>query len=432
MDINDAGPVYRETRIDSVSTNNKNNSLEPLLFLCHRIPFPANKGDKITTFNLMKYLSERFELYLGCFIDDPFDVQYKDDVRKFCKDVCFINIENRSQLSSGISSLMKSRPVSITHYDSPELQDWIDTKIDEHNIEKLFIYSSGMAQFVEDSKYKNKVRVLDMADVDSDKWLQYANNKPIFSSWIYTREYKLLKSYEQKLLADFQAITLITDEERDLFRSLSASEYKEKIVTLSNGVDTEYFSPLASFDYTDKPDTHQKMICFTGAMDYWANVDAVVWFCEEVWPKLKILEPELVFYIVGGKPTEKVQKLAILDGVYVTGRVVDVRPYVAASQCCVGPLRIARGVQNKVLEAMAMAKPVVMTSMAQEGITMPEEQQQYVCDDPDKTALLIHNIVKEPNLEKQLGEINRNWIVSRYSWNGALAKLDTLLDVNTQ
>lgn len=398
----------------------------PLLFLCHRMPYPPNKGDKITTFNLMKYLSERFELYLGSFIDDEFDGQYVNDVKAYCKDVKFIDITQRRYLKSGITSLILREPVSIAHYRSNELQRWVHAVIEKYEINYLFVYSSGMSQFVDFPRYIGKKRVLDMADVDSDKWRQYCENKPFYAKAIYAREYKLLKALEQRVLHNFDAVTLITNEERDLFKSISPKAFSEKIITLSNGVDTDYFDPSAKFDYTDKPDIKGPSICFTGAMDYWANEDAVIWFCEKVWPRIKEKRSELTFYIVGGKPSEKVKKLSSLPGVVVTGRVVDVRPFIMHSSVAVATLRIARGVQNKVLEAMSMAKPVVMTSMAQEGIALPPLQQSLVIDDEETMASCILALISDSTKMQTVGSQNRDWIVKRYSWEGALRPLEKI------
>ncbi|TKB03481.1 TIGR03087 family PEP-CTERM/XrtA system glycosyltransferase [Alteromonas portus] len=420
MDNNDVVPVFSKRRKRETSMK------PPLLFLCHRMPFPPNKGDKITTFNLMNYLSKRFDLYLGSFIDDEFDKKYIDEVKAYCREVKFIDITRKRYLTSGLKSLMLAESVSTAHYRNEELQSWVHEVIDEHRIEYLFVYSSGMAQFIDFPVYKNKKRVLDMADIDSDKWRQYCENKPFYSKIIYAREYKLLKKLEQKILSEFDAITLITDEERDLFKSLSPKAFSNKIITLSNGVDTDYFDPSAQFDHTDSPLAESLSICFTGAMDYWANEDAVVWFCEKVWPLIIEEHPALIFYIVGGKPTERVKKLASIKGVFVTGRVVDVRPYIDKALVAVATLRIARGVQNKVLEAMSMAKPVVMTSMAQEGIALPTEQKRLVIDDEAIMAQTILNLVSDNARSTAIGEENRKWIVDRYSWEGALKPLDKL------
>jgi sugar transferase (PEP-CTERM/EpsH1 system associated) len=266
--------------------------------------------------------------------------------------------------------------------------------------------------------------VLDMADIDSDKWRQYAENKPWFSRWIYSREQKILAKHEQRVLQDFEAVTFITDEEAELFRTLSEKSYQDKIYTLSNGVDTDYFDPKAEFDLTDLPQLVSPSICFTGAMDYWANVDAVMWFCKNVWPQVLTKIPECTFYIVGGKPPSKVTQLESLKGVVVTGRVPDVRPYLANSKLAIAPMGIARGVQNKVLEAMAMALPVVMTSMGQEGIQVDAAQKELVHDDPLVMAESIIRLLEQETIDYSE---NRQWIIKHYSWNGALDKLPSLL-----
>ena len=396
----------------------------PLLFLCHRIPFPPNKGDKITTFNLLKYLSERYIVHLGCFIDDEFDRQYIQELEQFCQSSFCLDICQRRQSISGVKALLNGESVSTAHYRSVKLQQWVDETIADNEIDLLFVYSSGMSQFIEHEQYHDKTRILDMADIDSDKWRQYAENKPWYSRWIYSREQKILAKHEQQVLQDFEAVTFITDEEAELFRTMSAEAFKEKIYTLSNGVDTDYFDPDAEFDMTDLPQLVSPSICFTGAMDYWANVDAVVWFCKYVWPQIITEVPECTFYIVGGKPPAKVTQLESLQGVVVTGRVPDVRPYLAASALAIAPMRIARGVQNKVLEAMAMAMPVVMTSMGQEGIQVDVVQKALVHDEPQAMADSIIRLLAKNTIDYSE---NRQWIIKHYSWNGALEKLPSLL-----
>jgi sugar transferase (PEP-CTERM/EpsH1 system associated) len=404
--------------------NNTQQNREPLLYICHRIPFPPNKGDKITTYNLLKFLSARYNVHLLCFIDDPYDRQYIKELDQYCASVFCYDICERSQLQSGLLALLTGEAVSIQHYKYHVVQQWVDNTIATFNINKFFIYSSAMTQFVDQARYAQAIKVLDMADIDSDKWRQYAENKPWYSRWIYAREQKKLAQHEQQALASFDYVTLITEAEATLFKQLSPSSYHHKIKTLPNGVDTAYFDPNASFDTTDLPELSTPAICFTGAMDYWANEDAVVWFCQQVWPLILKQHPQCTFYIVGGKPSDNVKKLAEIQGVKVTGRVPDVRPYLASSVLAVAPMRIARGVQNKVLEAMAMAKLVVMTSMGLEGIEVDETQQALVEDDPIKMAAKINQLISENRSSYQP---NRDWIIQRYSWQGALAQLPTML-----
>jgi len=408
-------------------TDRLGSNKEPLLFLCHRIPFPPNKGDKITTFNLLKFLAKRYQVHLGCFIDDEYDLKYIKELDKYCHSSHCIDISQKRQLVSGVKALLTGTAVSNAHYRSAELQQWVDMTVDTFNISTLFVYSSGISQFIEHSKYREKTRVIDMADIDSDKWRQYAENKPWYSRWIYSREQRILADHEQRLLKDFEAVTFITDEESALFRSMSPKAMADKVYTLSNGVDTDYFDPKAEFDLTDLPKLKPLSICFTGAMDYWANVDAVTWFCKNVWPQVVTEFPECTFYIVGGKPPAKVKQLESIQGVIVTGRVPDVRPYLDVAKVAVAPMRIARGVQNKVLEAMAMAKPVVMTSMGQEGIQVDARQKALVLDEPSAMAKSIVTLLKTEEVD--FSE-NRQWIVKRYSWEGALQKLPCLLSLN--
>ncbi|NRA82989.1 MAG: TIGR03087 family PEP-CTERM/XrtA system glycosyltransferase [Gammaproteobacteria bacterium] len=402
---------------------------QPLLFLCHRIPFPPNKGDKIATFNLLKFLARRYDVHLGFFIDDPFDQQYVSELEQYCVSHYVLDICDRRQLSSGVKALLSGTSVSQQHLSSSSFQAWVDQTIDTFEIENLFIYSSAMSQFIEHPRYQDKIRVLDMADIDSDKWRQYAMKKPWYSQWIYTREQRLLAQLEQQSLVNFTALTLVTPQETALFKKMSPSKLAYKIHTLRNGVDTKYFSPLAQFDYSEDPIVKQPAICFTGVMDYWANVDAMVWFCEQVWPRVLEQQPNAHFYIVGGSPTDKVKKLAKLPGVHVTGRVADVRPFVASAAVVVAPMQIARGIQNKVLEAMAMAKPVIMTTMGFEGISLDRNQLKLVTDDPAHMAELIieHLATEQPECTH-----NRQWIVDRYSWSGALEKLPRLLTSNQE
>lgn len=402
---------------------------DPLLFLCQRIPYPPNKGDKITTFNLLKFLSQQYDVHLGCFVDDPFDRQYIQQLDQYCQSCFSLDICNRGQLTSGIKALFSETPVSVEYYRSDDFQRWVDQTISDNDIDRLLVYSSVMTQFIAHSRYQKKTRILDMADIDSDKWRQYAQKKPWFSKWVYFREQRLLAQLEQKALAQFEALTLISDLESRLFRQMSPTALAHKIHTLSNGVDTKYFSPDAIFDLSENPQLSTPSICFTGAMDYWANVDAMVWFCDKVWPRILQQQPQTSFYIVGGNPPQTVKQLNKIKGVTVTGRVADVRPYLAGSQVAVAPMQIARGIQNKVLEAMAMAKPVVMTSKGNEGIALDDNQQLLVHDDPNKMASCIIDLLQHSQLNFQR---NRQWIIDRYGWHGALAKLPELLNIKKE
>ncbi|MDF2177285.1 TIGR03087 family PEP-CTERM/XrtA system glycosyltransferase [Aliiglaciecola sp. CAU 1673] len=396
---------------------------EPLLYLCHRIPFPPNKGDKIRSFNILKELSKSFDIYLAAFVDDPHDWQYKDDLTPFCKEVLLLPLHPLRAKLKGLTAFLCNKPISLPYFHSRELQRWVNQQIEQQQIRKCFVYSSAMAQYLE-----HKVglkRVADFVDVDSDKWRQYADNagNPLLK-FVYGREARTLGAYEKKITASFDAITFVSDQEAAFFRKDLPLDSAAKVSSFPNGVDTGFFdASLPHANPIDKP-----YLVFTGAMDYWANVDAVCWFVEKVWPLLLSRHPDLHFAIVGGNPTDKVKALAKHKQVLVTGRVPDIRPYIQHSVFAIASLRIARGIQNKVLEAMAMGKAVVMTSMAAEGIELPPQQKPYVVDKVDEFASVCASLLSDTDSMSALGQMNFHWIASHYRWDAVTAELINLME----
>jgi sugar transferase (PEP-CTERM/EpsH1 system associated) len=282
-----------------------------------------------------------------------------------------------------------------------------------------------MAQYVMPHMQLN--RVIDFVDIDSDKWRQYAAKKPWPLNWVYRREAERLLAYEHRVTQAFDAVAFVSDAEAGLFKRL-IPEGAHKVFGLSNGVDTEYFSPDHALPAPYAP--QERAIVFTGAMDYWANVDAVSWFASEVFRAVRDKVPDARFYIVGARPTAEVQKLATIPGVVVTGSVLDIRPYLAHAALAVAPLRIARGIQNKVLEAMAMAKPTVVSPEALEGIAAVPGQELLLARNGEEfrqqcVALLEGNVATPGN---SLGERARARVMTDYSWDHHLMGLDRVLD----
>lgn len=396
---------------------------EPLLFLCHRIPFPPNKGDKIRSFNILKELASHFDVYLAAFVDDPHDWRYQDELKPYCKGLLLLPLNPLMGKLKGLTAFVRNQPISLPYFHSRALQKWVDTQISKHQIGKAFVYSSAMAQYLE--KHSQLRRVADFVDVDSDKWRQYAQNtgNPLLK-WVYRWEYRTLSAYEQNITGLFDAITFVSAQEADFFRKDLPAQHAHKVSAFPNGVDTDFFDLAVEHrDPLGKP-----YLVFTGAMDYWANVDAVCWFVEKVWPSLQDKYPELHFAIVGGNPSDKVKALAAHKGVLVTGRVPDIRPYIQHSLFAVASLRIARGIQNKVLEAMAMGKAVVMTHMAAEGIELPGEQQPFVVDNPQAFVSVCDRLLSDPAQASALGRTNWQWIAAHYQWHAVTSELVNLME----
>lgn len=402
--------------------------MRDLLFLVHRIPFPPNKGDKVRSFHLLQYLSQHYRVWLGAFVDDPDDWRHLDEVRRFCADVCCVSLNPRWAKLGSLRGLATGEPLTLPYYRHAGLQAWVDRVLAEQKIERALLFSSAMAQYLRGPRYAMLRRVMDFVDVDSAKWTQYAANKPWPLSWIYRREGRVLLDYEQGVAAEFAASVFVTDEEAALFRQLAPAIAPTRVVAIANGVDTEYFNP--DRDYPNPYPADEQVLVFTGAMDYWANVDAVDGFARTVFPTIRRALPNSRFYIVGARPTADVQQLATLPGVRVTGTVPDVRPYLAHARLAVAPLRIARGVQNKVLEAMAMAQPVLATQAAMEGIIPCPDLTESVADDPATLAQRALALLADPAERERRGRIGRDWVLRHYHWENNLSRMSLLLEGN--
>lgn len=399
-------------------------SKEPLLFLCHRIPFPPNKGDKIRSFNILKKLSEQYDVHLGCFIDDQFDKQYVSGLHKHCTTIFHLDQHKTMAKIKGLTGFLTNKPITLPYYFDKRMQQWTNRTIAQHKIEKVFVYSSSMAQYVQGKgvqgdDYQALERVIDFVDVDSDKWRQYAEKKTGIAKWFFNREYRLLAREENTICAEFTHSLFVSPDEAKLFNNNQPQEQQSKVHGVLNGVDVNFFNPEASFS-EESLVPNVPFISFTGAMDYWANVDAVLWFVEQVWPLILIKKPKAIFCIVGGNPSSEVMALVkSTKGIVVTGRVHDVRPFIDKAQCVVAPLQIARGIQNKVLEAMSMNKAIVVTTMAMEGINAQQSNGVVITDDSKAYAQACLALLDEQ--PKKLK--NREWILEHFTWQQTLQPL---------
>ncbi len=397
--------------------------MRELLFLAHRIPYPPDKGDKIRSWNIFKFLAQRFAVHLGCFVDDPNDRQYEGELRAMCADALFAPLNPTAAKIASLRGFATGEALSLGYYRDRAMARWTAGRLAGGKIGGVFLYSSPMAQFVPLGD-DQKPTVMDFVDIDSDKWRQFAETKRWPLSAVYKREAARLFDFERRVAKAVSASLFVSPAEAQMFRAM-APESADKIHHLNNGVDYDYFSPERPYDnpYSDAA----PCLVFTGAMDYWANVDAVVWFAEEVFPAVRAAEPRARFIIVGGKPAAAVQALASMPGVEVTGRVPDVRPYVAHAAMAVAPLRIARGVQNKVLEAMAMEKPVVATSQAAEGIDAKAGAELLVADDAEGFAQTVIDVLRG-KADPGIGARARRRIVASYDWSAGLKLLETLFE----
>lgn len=395
-----------------------------LLYLCHRIPYPPNKGDKIRSFHLLKHLSKKYRVILGAFIDTDEDWEYTPKLDEWCEDTYFLRLNPTLAKIKSLTGLYTGQALTLPYYYDARMARWIKSVISKQNIDTILIYSSAMAQYVLDPAYRSARRIIDLVDVDSDKWRQYSEKKNWPMNWVYQREANKLFAFERNTINILDYSFFVSSKEAGMFTRM-APETTRKVGFFNNGVDTQRFSPELDFP-SPYPDGGQA-IAFTGAMDYWPNEDAVVWFAQEVFNRLKRSWPKALFYIVGSNPTEQVVALGNIEGVVVTGKVDDVRPYIKHAAAIVAPMRIARGIQNKVLEGMAMARPVVVTSMGLEGIDADDGSEVLIADDVEEFVSKIDSILEQA--DKDLEMAARNKVCMDFTWEKSLPKIDRQLRI---
>ncbi|HEY0622843.1 TIGR03087 family PEP-CTERM/XrtA system glycosyltransferase [Sphingomonas sp.] len=387
-----------------------------ILFLAHRVPFPPDRGDKIRAFNILRYLSQRRRVHLIAFADDPADLKDRSGLAKVTasREIVW---RGKGQATAGVQALAQRRPFSLTAFDNPELRNAVAAALAQRSIDTIYVFSSQMAQYLP-HKLRQRV-VMDFVDMDSAKFATYGKTTRGFTGWMMRREARMLAQFEKSVAARADASLFVSEAEAGLFRERTGAD---RVHAVENGIDTMKFDPGASFA---RIEAVAPLIVFTGQMDYRPNVEGVTWFAESVFPHIRVRNPDAQFAIVGRKPDAAVQALARIDGVTVTGEVPDVRPWLAAGSVVVAPLKLARGVQNKVLEAMAMARPVVASTAAATGIDHGGTIE--LGENVGGMADAVNALLDDPARGAELGKAARQRVIELYGWEAKLSALDAIM-----
>jgi sugar transferase (PEP-CTERM/EpsH1 system associated) len=390
-----------------------------ILFLAHRAPFPPDKGDKIRAHHLLAHLAQGHEVWLGAGADDLGDLQHRDLALERCRDVCFAPLGSVRRAWNMLRGAATGAPLSVARFRHPGLQAWVDRVLADVRPDVVLVFSSAMAQYVAGRLPADTRLIIDFVDADAEKWRAYAAAARPPLRWLYAAEHRRLVAFERRAVREAAAGVAVSDTERRLLATQMPAA-ADRLHVISNGVDIDYFAPVART-------SAQPLAVFCGRMDYAPNVDAAQWFAHEAFPAIRRARPDAVFRIVGAAPTAAVRALAGLDGVEVTGAVPDVRPHLAEAAAVVAPLRIARGVQNKVLEGMAAGRPVVATSAALDGLAAEPGRDVLVADDAQGFATQVLEIL-EGRAAPDLGRRARAFVVARHRWEAQLRALDGLIE----
>jgi polysaccharide biosynthesis protein PslH len=396
-----------------------------LLYLVHRVPYPPNRGDRIRSYHFLRHLSERFDVSLATLADEPVASETHREFARLCEQVA-IEPLGRSRWLRAAASLAGGKSATEGLFASPALRRTVQSWAAEKSFDAALVFCSSMVQYLDCPQLKGVPAVVDLVDVDSQKWFDYGAKTSGLKRMLFDLEGRRLRQLETSLPARARAITLVSEAEANLYRGFCPSD---KIVAVPNGVDLDYFRPAQDGNnpWTDLPPADRCQIVFVGALDYRANIDAVTWFAAEVWPAVRSHHPELQLALVGREPAPAVRRLAEISGIRVFASVPDVRPHLAAAKIVIAPLRIARGIQNKVLEAMAMAKPVICSPAALEGLTAEPGRHLALADRPAQWQQTIADWTESPVQPHKLSLSARRFVVDHRAWAPSLTPLANLL-----
>lgn len=388
-----------------------------ILYLCHRFPFPPKRGGKIRPFNMIRHLTARGHQVTVCSLArSPQEAEEGQGIASHCSTFQMGHVKEWIQVARMIVRLPVLTPSSMGFFYSTELDEHVQGLLESKNWDLIFVHCSSVAQYVE--HVKDTPKILDFGDMDSQKWFEYANYKPFPLSLGYRFEGAKMLAAEKRLARRFDLCTATTRAE---WETLNAYGTGADTSWFPNGVDADFFCPI---DEPYDPDT----ISFIGRMDYYPNQECMSRFCAQTWPLLKSWRPSLKLLIVGADPTPAMRKLGELPGVTVTGSVPDVRPFIRKSALMVAPLNIARGTQNKILEAMAMGVPVVTSSIAAGGVDAESVTHFLVADTPQDYAQAIKGILDNPIERSRLATAGRKRMLSHHAWPRSMERLDAIIE----
>lgn len=382
--------------------------------LAHRIPYPPHTGDKTRAFHVARHLAKRHDLTLGFLVDDRADLKGLAPLRESIPTLEFARLWKPWALMKGLAGLASGGSLSLPYFRAGGLRRRLRARLDEAPYDLVYASSTPMAQY---ARALGIPTVMDFVDVDSDKWRQYAEHTRPPISWLYRVEGRRLQAAEAEISRWAEVCLLATPAEESLLKSFAPWA---RSAVISNGIDLAFYEPVST-------SPGAPTVLFTGAMDYLPNVDAVTHFCLDVLPLVRREVPETRFYIVGLNPAPDVLRLGGIAGVTVTGSVPDVRPYYARSSVCVAPLRIGRGIQNKVLQGMAMGLPMVVSSLAARGLDAQPGRHLQVADAPAEFAAHVARLLKAPTEGRALGRSGRAFVEANYGWERSLVRLERVL-----
>lgn len=383
-----------------------------VLVLTHRVPYPPDKGDRIRTYNTILQLAKQAEIWLITLSDESVSHTTRIMLDEVCEQVAIVPISRVQKLMRAGQSALRGRSLSEGVFYAPTIETIISRWRTQTTFDSALVSSSALAPYLHHASLNDVPKIVDMIDVDSQKWQDFALAAQFPNRWLYQYEARRVRQLERDISGWSQAIAVVSQSEADVLDQFTRPG---TATVAGNGVDLDYFS----VDNADE----QQAIAFVGAMDYLPNIDAVTGLVQDIWPAVRQHHPEAEFRIIGRNPTLAVRRLSGIPGVVVTGAVPDVRPFVANSAVVVAPIRIARGVQNKVLEALAMGKATVASPQTLAALSVVPGRDLIRAETPEQWVSAICHLLETPQRRKELGASGRQYVEQHHCWDHCLEPL---------
>lgn len=387
-----------------------------VLFLTHRLPYAPNRGDRVRALHMLRLMARSFPVDLVSLVHSRDEEQHADDLRDLASSVTVARVNRALGYGRALAAVPGS--LSFTHaiLDAKGLRPALEQIVARNRPDVVLAFCSSMARFAMEPPLDGIPMVLDMVDVDSEKWRTLGEQSRPPARWIYSSEARRLSAFEARAAMRAHTVVVVNERERALVQRLAPASNAH---VLPVGVDNDYLK-------SPNPPSDELRVTFCGVMNYRPNAEGVSWFAEHVWPAVRQRHPGARLSLVGSEPTPAVRRLPSLDPtIEVTGTVSDVRPYLWRSAISIAPLLLARGMQTKVLEALAAGLPCVLTPVVADGLPSSVLAGCVVAADAGRFADAVSNLLnRAPHERRQLADTAN---LDTMTWSAQLAPLLPIL-----
>ena len=390
-----------------------------ILFLSITVPFPPNDGGRIRILNLLKQISSKNQISFLALETTPTDSEGIAYLRDLGIDAHLVQqAPNLPPLrpNTALRAFIERQPITVARYYFPAFKQKLHSLLAHSDFDLID------HEYLHTAPYRVKSdlpTLLTAHNVDSHIWFRLCQqtDNPVRKFLFWTQKH-LFDRYERRILPNFDAIACTSETDRAILQSICPNV---TIEVIPNGVDLELYQPNHALE-------EEASLVFTGSMDWYPNEDAVIYFADEIFPLIKARRADVKFYIVGQYPTNQVRKLAEQPGIIVTGRVDDPKPYIARATVYVAPLRIGSGTRLKILEALAMEKAVVSTTIGEEGLNLIDGEEIIITDEPMRFADAVVQLIGGKQMRRQLGKKGWKHVEADYDWQRIGEKLHQLYE----